>query len=136
MFWDNLVLVFLALVILKKVKKSHLIIVFKYLGEFFFYIYYFKIYCIFHYINYFIISNDAQVCYCGSSNCRGYISKAPQSLSSSDDGDDVTEINFISKPETQKRKTNLKKRIISNDNNKLREVFFFFFYSFISLYIS
>lgn len=74
---------------------------------------------------YFIISNDAQICYCGSSKCRGYISKAAQSFSSSeDDGDGTIENMTITKAETQHRKINSKKKIVYNDKNKLREVLF------------
>lgn len=72
----------------------------------------------------YIFSNGAQVCYCGSPKCRGYISKASQITdpSSSEDSDDNAE-NHSSKPEEkQKRKIILKRRIAHNEKNKLREV--------------
>lgn len=66
------------------------------------------------------------MCYCGSSNCRGYISKASQTtdLSSSDDSDEsISENRVTSKPEEkQRRRKTLNNRTIYNDKNKLREV--------------
>lgn len=73
-----------------------------------------------------IYSDGAQICYCGSTKCRGYISKASQitDLSSSEDSSDgIIENQNASKPEEKQKKRRIfKKRIIYNDKNKLREV--------------
>lgn len=67
-----------------------------------------------------MFSDDAQICYCGSTKCRGYISKASQitDLSSSEDSDGTT-----LRPEEKQRKKRIFKRKTDYDNkNKLREV--------------
>lgn len=103
-------------------KKSHLIIVSKYLGK--------KINIrkktfsinLFQCLNF---RDGAQVCYCGSSNCRGFISKATPitGLSNSEDSEDATEDNSASSGENKKKKKILNKRTVYNNENKLREVF-------------
>jgi hypothetical protein len=67
--------------------------------------------------------DGAQVCYCGSSKCRGFISKATPitSLSNSEDSEDATEDSASG--ENQKKKRILNKRTVYNNENKLREVF-------------
>lgn len=72
-----------------------------------------------------IFGNGAQICYCGSSKCRGYINKSSQIAdhNSSEDSESPNENLFVSKPkEKQIKKRNLKKRIAYNDENKLREL--------------
>lgn len=80
--------------------------------------------------NFLIFSNDPQICYCGSSKCRGYISKAPQTigLSSSDDSDNGgIENYYTSKSEEKpKKKRTLRKTTAYNDKNKLREVYYLY----------
>lgn len=67
-----------------------------------------------------MFSDDAQICYCGSTKCRGYISKASQitDLSSSEDSDGAT----LKPEEKQRKKKCLKRKTVYNDKNKLREV--------------
>ncbi|XP_025415197.1 uncharacterized protein LOC112686918 isoform X2 [Sipha flava] len=69
-----------------------------------------------------IFGDGAQVCYCGSSKCRGFISKATPitSLSNSEDSEDATEDSASG--ENQKKKRILNKRTVYNNENKLREL--------------
>ncbi|XP_050545151.1 uncharacterized protein LOC126907706 [Daktulosphaira vitifoliae] len=72
-----------------------------------------------------VFGDGAQICYCGSSKCRGYISKASQitDISSSDDSDITDENNLPQKSDKyMKRKRMVKKRIVLNEKNNLREL--------------
>ncbi|XP_060834189.1 uncharacterized protein LOC132917458 [Rhopalosiphum padi] len=72
-----------------------------------------------------IFGDGAQICYCGSSKCRGYINKSSQIVdhNSSEDSESANENVFISKPEEKKRKKKiLEKRAANNNENKLREL--------------
>lgn len=75
-----------------------------------------------------IFSDGAQICYCGSSNCRGYISKASQitDLSSSEDSDSSENRSVLKSEEKQRKKGIFKKRTIHNKENTLREVYISF----------
>ncbi|KAL5242931.1 hypothetical protein ACI65C_010341 [Semiaphis heraclei] len=71
-----------------------------------------------------IFGDGAQICYCGSSKCRGYINKSSQIAdhNSSEDSESANENVFVPKPEEKrKKKRNLEKRT-HNDENKLREL--------------
>jgi len=75
----------------------------------------------------YIFRDGAQICYCGSSKCRGYINKSSQITdhNSSEDSESANENVFIPKPKEKiKKKRNLEKRAAYNDENKLREVLF------------
>jgi len=77
--------------------------------------------------NLYFFRDGVQICYCGSSKCRGYINKSSQIAdhNSSEDSESANENVFIPKPEEKrKEKRNLKKRTAHNDENKLREVLF------------
>ncbi|VVC32419.1 Post-SET domain,AWS domain,SET domain,SRI, Set2 Rpb1 interacting [Cinara cedri] len=70
----------------------------------------------------FQVFGAAQRCYCYSQNCRGYIGKPPQ-ITCSDDNDNTTENHSTSKPEEkQKKKRIIEKRIVNNDENKIKEL--------------
>lgn len=72
-----------------------------------------------------IFGDGAQICYCGSSKCRGYINKSSQiaDQNSSEDSESANENVFVSKPEKKERKKrNLENRTAFNDENKLREL--------------
>lgn len=78
-----------------------------------------------------MFSEKAQICYCGSSKCHGYIGKVSQNTdrSSSDDSDSVTNSFTSILKEKQTKKRIYKKKTIHNDKNKLKEVIFIKFYS-------
>ncbi|XP_060861460.1 uncharacterized protein LOC132938562 isoform X2 [Metopolophium dirhodum] len=72
-----------------------------------------------------IFGDGAQICYCGSSKCRGYINKSSQiaDQNSSEDSESANENVFVSKPEKKERKKRyLENRTAYNDENKLREL--------------
>ncbi|CAH1720992.1 unnamed protein product [Aphis gossypii] len=73
-----------------------------------------------------IFGDGAQICYCGSSKCRGYINKSSQIVdhhNSSDDSESTNENVFVSKSEEKKKKKKkLQKRTANNNENKLREL--------------
>uniref|UniRef100_A0A2H8TWC6 [histone H3]-lysine(36) N-trimethyltransferase n=2 Tax=Melanaphis sacchari TaxID=742174 RepID=A0A2H8TWC6_9HEMI len=68
-----------------------------------------------------VFGDGAQICYCGSSKCRGYINKSSQIVdhNSSEDSESANDNTSISKLEEKK---NLEKRTANNDENKLREL--------------
>lgn len=92
---------------------------------------YIILYCNLYIYNYskkiLIFRDGAQICYCGSSKCRGYINKSSQisDQNSSEDSESPNENVFLSKPEKKERKKrNLENRTAYNNENKLREVLF------------